>query len=219
MPDVYDAHHEALMEEVTEYLHGLGFTESFDCTIGETAKGSEFKRSLSLHANLVRTRTDRVFYDPYTDRTLKVDAKTCGNPQGDTFFIEAVPYVAGLVESMAFGMPYLFACRRRDGSGEYGVWANREDAGMARKLLTFGWKTGGFTRGYAETIADVYPRELKEVRCRGVGGSGDPCLAFEVDVEPTPHWKETLNLFARKDSSHGRARTTDVAAGLSRESL
>ena len=197
MASISDPNHAKLECDIKQYCENMGarcFAIPYHDTVAEPIK-ELLKVNDSFTSILVRTRSDQHSIFP-NDLVLKWDAKTCGKLTGDTFFIEAMPFMAACVEAAFMESNYLFCCRRLDGK-EYGIVA-----GLASTKLIGGFLIPHWRWGHGDEWRRLFSRFMKSFRidvaidsvnCNG-NASGDPFVKLRVDQceESIPDWKSVI---------------------------
>lgn len=184
MPDVNDPFHKRLQTDCEQWLTANGFSVHSN----EPHLRPEFKALAAIDtpaAHAIRTTSDRIAWK--NDIVIRWDAKTCGWSKGSQFAIEAIPFIKACTD----GVPYVFVCRRRDNSEEFGIEGIPENLHLFDKILIPKWRRGNDPQWMI--LAEKWKSDL-QLDCTIIPdadcskGSGD--MLVTINVIDLPHWKD-----------------------------
>ncbi len=194
--------HERLLEDMSQYLHSAGY-RTMSATYADVCD-AESKRLLSkmysVPATYVRTRSDRIAFNPQTETIFEFDAKTNLTKHEDVF-IELIPVVAHYVISNLFGLKTIYGFRWPNIDREdIGFEINDTFAEMVTAIFIFDRDCQVEVNQWVEHGATSIFKNAKIVKCNRGRGSGDPAIKMEPEaLQGLPHWKHLFNAITECD--------------------
>lgn len=188
--------HEQLLEEMSIHLVSRGYRtiSAAYADICDDESKKMLSRMYSVPATYVRTRSDRIAFDPRSGNCFEFDAKTNLTERGDVF-VELLPVVAHYAIGKWFGLRTIYGFR----------WPtiDRTDIGfaiddtlvdMVTTIFLFGRDCQVDVNIWVESMAPHVFKNAEIVKLGRCRGSGDPAIKIEPDkLEQLPHWKDVFN--------------------------